>query len=127
MADVVAIRGTDMEPRFAECRAMGHEWRKQKPLGSDQAHDRIKRPFGMLTGSIGIPSHCNVCGGDKVRWVSRSGESTNRYDMPDGYARHGDDVRTKREWTHTYVQAIFTEFEQAISSAPRKRAARKRA
>ena len=121
MAKVVAIRTKDLQERFAECRAMGHEWRKGKPIGIDQTHDSIRRPYGMSTGMVGIPSQCAVCTGEKVRWISRSGESTIRYAMPDGYARHGDEVLTKKEWTHSYVEVIFGQFEAAIASAPRKR------
>jgi len=107
------------ERTYAECRSLGHEWRKEKPLGVDDLH-ALRRPFGFTTGSIGIPSTCQNCGTQKVRWMTRSGESQTRYEYPEGYSRHGDDRLTVSEWRHTYVESIFQQFETNI----RKRARR---
>lgn len=103
----------DLAIRFAECRSLGHEWRKGKPIGIDD-NDGRRKPFGMDTGMIGIPSHCANCGTEKVRWISRSGDSTTRYEYPDGYSRHGDDRLTAQEWRHEYVETIWAQFETNI-------------
>lgn len=100
--------------QFAECRSLGHEWRKSKPIGSDDAGGH-RRPFGFYTGSIGIPSTCANCGTSKVRWITRSGESQTRYEYPDGYSRHGDDRLSAQEWRHNYVETIFASFERSAS------------
>lgn len=101
------------ELSFAECRSLGHEWHKGKPLGIDDQHNQ-RRPYAFTTGSVGIPSNCPNCGTTKVRWITRSGESQTRYEYPDGYSRHGDDVLTPKEWRHTYVETIFAQFERNI-------------
>jgi hypothetical protein len=48
-----------------------------------------------------------------VRTITRSGESKTRYDYPDGYSRHGDDVISVKEWRHAYIETIFSSFEKA--------------
>lgn len=103
----------DLATRFAECRSLGHEWRKRPIIGIDDEHE-WRRPFGMSTGMIGVPSHCNNCGTGKVRWITRSGESITRYEYPEGYSRHGDDRLTAQEWRHTYVETIFQQFETNV-------------
>lgn len=116
----------DLQQRFVECHAFGHQWRLQQPIGIDDQHSTIKRPFGMSTGMIGVPSECVSCTSSKVRWITRSGESVNRYDYVDGYCKRtaaGDVVLTASEYRHDYVETLFAQFEQAISSAPRKRKA----
>lgn len=113
------IRKNDMQLRFAECRSLGHEWRKQPIIGIDDTSDTFRRPFGMSTGMIGIPSICGNCTKEKVRWITRSGESFTRYNDPDGYARHGDDVRTAQEWRSEYVEVIFSQFEESITKPKR--------
>jgi hypothetical protein len=105
------------ELTFAECRSLGHEWRKGKPVGVDDQLDNLKRPYAFSTGSIGIPSYCGNCGTTKVRWITRSGESQTRYDYPDGYSRHGDDVMTAQQWRHSYVETIFQQFERSTRKA----------
>lgn len=108
----MAARGkaNDINQSFAECRSLGHEWHKGKPIGSD---DAVKgKPFGYGTGMIGIPSHCPNCGTAKVRWITRSGESVTRYEYPDGYSRHGDERLSVQEWRHEYVTTIFAQFEK---------------
>lgn len=110
-------QGSRIELAFAECRSLGHEWRKGKPLGSGDSFGGMNAPYSMATGSVGIPSHCPNCGTNKVRWITRSGESVTRYEYPDGYSRHGDEVMTAQEWRHSYVETIFQQFEK---SAKRK-------
>jgi hypothetical protein len=94
------------ERAFAECRSLGHEWRKGKPIGSDD---------GINWGSIGIPSHCDNCGTSKVRWMTRSGESKTRYEYPDGYSRHGDEVLSVKEWRHEYIESVFASFQRSTT------------
>jgi hypothetical protein len=108
---------------FAECRSLGHEWHKGKPLGIGDESDRFSRPYGDAN-MVGIPSHCVNCGTDRMRWIGRSGESTTRYAYPDGYSRHGDEVLSAKEWRSTYVATLFADFHDAIKIInPRKRKA----
>lgn len=120
MATVVAIKKRDQELRFIECRSLGHEWRKQSMIGVDDTDDTFRRPYGMSTGMIGIPSSCHNCGTRKVRWITRSGESLTRYEHPDGYSRHGDDRLTHQEYRHEYVTAIWAAFEVPTGKVARK-------
>jgi hypothetical protein len=106
-------------PAYAECRSLGHEWRKMKPVGVDDASEH-RRPYGFTTGSVGIPSSCANCGTTKVRWMTRSGESQTRYDYPEGYSRHGDERLTAQEWRHQYVETIFAQFERSIARKGQK-------
>lgn len=127
-SNVTPIHKRTLALRIEECHAFGHQWRLGTPIGIDDSHDTIKRPFGMRTGMIGIPSECVSCTSSKVRWITRSGESVNRYDYVDGYTRRtadGDDVLTPTEWRHNYVDRLFADFEAAVSKAPRKSAASK--
>lgn len=99
-----------IEVRFAECRSLGHEWRKGRAIGTDDEHDTFSRPYGASEGMIGIPSSCPNCGTQKVRWITRSGESLTRYQHPDGYSRHGDERLSSQEWRKSYVTSMFAEF-----------------
>lgn len=102
----------DIALRFEECRAMGHAWRHRPPIGTDDTNDSYRRPFGMSTGMVGFPSHCNTCGADRIRWITRSGEVVVRYEHPDGYSRHGDDRLSSGEWRRSYVGHVFDGFLQ---------------
>jgi hypothetical protein len=115
------IRMPEQRLEYAECRSLGHEWRKHAPVGVDDQHSSIRRPFALSTGCIGIPSTCTVCGTEKVRWITRSGESVTRYEHPEGYSRHGDDVLSAQEWRHNYVETLFSQFEAAINATPRRK------
>ena len=108
-------RERQRELHFAECRSLGHEWRKQQPIGVDDTSDTHRRPFGASTGMIGIPSNCQNCGTAKVRWITRSGESVTRYEHPDGYSRHGDERLSAQEWRSTYVATLFESFESSTA------------
>ena len=103
--------------RFAECRSMGHEWHHLPAIGSDD-ESRWKAPFGGSFGMVGIPSQCRNCKSQRMRWISRSGESFMRYDHPDGYSTHGDERKTAREWRGVFVATIFEEFEATQRLAP---------
>ena len=108
---------------YTECRSLGHEWRKGKTLGTQDEHDRFQRPFGDQTRMIGIPSTCTICGTEKIRWISRSGESFTRYAHPDGYSVHGDDVLTAKEWRHSYVTTLFADMAATNGKAKTRRKA----
>lgn len=97
--------------RFAACRSMGHEWHHQKPIGVDD-ESPFRAPFGGTTGMVGIPSTCTQCGTERMRWVTRSGESLMRYLHPDGYSTHGEERLTAMEWRKNYVATIFETFER---------------
>jgi hypothetical protein len=104
----------DLTQRIAECHAFGHQWRLGEPIGIDDYHPTIRKPFAMSTGMIGIPSECVSCTSSKVRWVTRSGESINRYDYVDGYTRRSardEIVLTATEWRHEYVETLFAQFD----------------
>lgn len=122
-SNVTPIAKRALSLRIEECHAFGHQWRLGTPIGIDDQHATLKRPYGMSTGMVGIPSECVSCTSTKVRWVTRSGESVNRYDYVDGYTRRtadGDDVLSASEWRHNYVDRLFADFETAVRAAPRK-------
>ena len=110
---------------YARCRAFSHEWHWGKPLGIDDAHPTITKPFGMGTGMIGFPAECQNCGQEKVKWITRSGEAITRRRYPEGYQKHGDEALSPAEYRHDYVETIFAQFEQNVtrlSSSSRKKA-----
>jgi len=103
--------------RFAACRANGHEWHHHKPIGSDEAtgmteqpKTKFRAPFGGSYGMVGIPSICTQCGSERMRWLTRSGESLMRYNHPDGYEQRGDDRMLPIEWRKAYVATVFDSF-----------------
>lgn len=99
------------EQRYAACRSMGHEWHHGRALGiDDEARANIRRPFGYLTGMVGFPSTCTVCGMERVKWITRSGEVITRYEQPEGYARHGDERQSLAEWRSSFVSSVFSDF-----------------
>ena len=107
-----------LDYQYVECRAMGHSWRHHKnaigiddPETDDEKGTSLRRPYGMGTGVIGKISQCAKCKGVRVKWISRSGETKNRYKMPPGYSRTGDEYKpTAREWRSTYVASTFVDF-----------------
>jgi len=103
------------ERAFASCRSMGHEWHHQNPIGVDDTSDHYRRPFGGSTGMVGMPSHCSMCGMDRVRWITRSGEVITRYEAPTGYSRHGEDKLSPQEWRSAYVSELFNDFSSAVN------------
>lgn len=113
-------RNASRELAFATCRAMGHEWNHSSPIGTDDPEGRFKAPFGGTTGMIGYPSTCGSCGTERMRWITRWGETLVRYEHPEGYSRTGEDKLSPREWRETFVAAAFEQFAAAIDSAPRK-------
>ena len=115
--------------QFAQCRSMGHEWKHHSAVGSDDSLEHFRAPFGGSTGMVGMPSTCNQCGTERMRWLTRSGESLMRYHHPDGYSQHGDEKLSPLQWRRTFVAHIFDEFESKQLAPPpptskrRKRAA----
>jgi len=107
-----------IEQIFIRCRAFSHSWQWHKPLGIDDDHPTIKKPFGMAYGMIGFPATCMNCGQEKVKWISRSGEAFTRREYPEGYQRTGDDALSPAEYRHDYVESIFAQFEQARKVTP---------
>ena len=98
--------------RFAECRSMGHAWQHaRKAVGVDDDHG-WSVPFGGSFGMVGLPSTCTNCGTERMRWISRSGETIPRYRHPDGYSRHGEERLSPQEWRSQYVASIFDAFEK---------------
>lgn len=110
-----------LDYQFVECRAMGHSWRHHKrPIGIDDEHfpsPRFSRPFGAGTGMVGKVSNCAQCKGTRVKWITRSGEVINRYYMPEGYSRVGEEYKpTQREWRSTYVASVFEDFTHRVAT-----------
>ena len=103
-----------LDYEFVECRAMGHSWRHhKKSIGVDDTHDGYPRPFASGTGMVGRISNCAQCRGTRVKWITRSGEVINRYYMPEGYSRVGEEYKpTQREWRSTYVASVFKDFSR---------------
>ena len=96
------------------CHSFGHEWRHGGAFGIDDTTHGFRPPFGARTGMLGFHSTCGVCTTQKVRWVTRSGESINRYDYAEGYSKstkRGDEVLTPQEYRQRYVTSIFDAFE----------------
>lgn len=89
---------------------MGHSWKHGPAIGSDTEHG-WQVPFGGAYGMIGKPSACGNCGTERMRWISRSGESHIRYRHPDGYSRHGEERMSPQEWRREYVATIFDSFD----------------
>lgn len=59
---------------------------------------------------VGFPSICTNCGKERIRWITRSGETIPRYIDPEGYARHGEERLTAAEWRQTFVASVFEDF-----------------
>lgn len=85
---------------YAQCRSLGHEWRHK---GRTDQQD----PSSVLWGAIGLVSQCADCKTRRVKWVTRSGEVSTRYEYPEGYSTHGEERRTLREWRVSYVTTLF--------------------
>jgi hypothetical protein len=103
------------EERFRQCHSFEHEWRHGTMFGIDESPEGWSRPFGGIHGMIGFPATCQMCGTEKVRWVSRSGESHNRYHYPDGYQQRsadGEAALTRTEFRRVYVSDLFAAFDQ---------------
>lgn len=115
-------RATPIKSRdYAECRSLGHSWKHRGTYGSDDTTSKFRAPFGMQSGCIGYHSQCTVCGTDRVKWITRSGDVISRYTHPDGYSLHGEDRLSPMEWRRTFVARVFEEFTQ--HEQPRKRRA----
>lgn len=113
-----------LEHRYARCRAFQHSWSWSDPLGIDDSHPTISKPFGMSQGMIGFPAVCTNCGQQKVKWITRSGESITRREYPEGYQKSGDEALSPQEYRHEYVESIFASFEQNVTRLrPRKKSA----
>jgi len=102
---LAAVRTPDERAlRFAECRAMGHEWHHNgKPLDEAALGHRV--PMGVDRSAVAFGSTCAVCGTTRTKWIGRSGSiGVTTYRYPDGYSRHGDDERlTATEWRATWI------------------------
>ena len=101
----MALRNALVRPAnpllYAQCRAMGHEWRHRGHVGADE-----RRPFNLYE-SVGLVSQCADCKTRRVKWITRSGEVMTRYEYPDGYSLHGDDRLTTQQWRSQFVVRLF--------------------
>lgn len=89
---------------YAQCRSLGHEWRHKGPM---ERSGKLRAPYSVDSGSIPLVSQCSDCKTWRTKWITRSGEVLSRYEYPDGYATHGDDRRTSREWRASFVATLF--------------------
>jgi len=90
---------------FAQCRSLGHEWRHRGPVTED--HEEVRRPHGIVWGTVGLRSQCADCKTDRIKWITRSGEVITRYTYPDGYSLHGDDRLSSQQWRSQFVTRLF--------------------
>ena len=97
---MAVIRPADPH-RFAQCRAMGHEWRHKGTAGPDAS-----APLKMY-GAAGLVSVCADCKTRRTKWITRSGEVITRYEHPDGYSLHGDDRLSTKQWRSSFVTTLF--------------------
>jgi hypothetical protein len=90
--------------RFAECRALCHEWHHQRrPLTDEETG--FRRPMGVEYNALGYLSTCAVCGTTRTKWLGRSGSlGVTVYRYPEGYQRRGEDERVSpTEWRQAWV------------------------
>lgn len=92
------VRVDDQVRRFGQCRSMGHQWRHTGRI------DEIGT--GVKFGSVGLRSVCEYCDMERIKWLSRSGETHTRYQQPEGYGTHGDDRKSAREWRASFFLTI---------------------
>ena len=97
---------------YLNCHSDGHQWRLiggwVDPIDAEPG---MRPPFNQL--ARGRRSHCESCGGNRLRWYTVGGEVHNKYDMPDGYyhkrASKDDDTPapTRQEWRKLLVANVF--------------------
>ena len=113
-----------LQAAFLECHADGHQWHHEEGvIDPIDAEPGLRAPWSASTAR-GRRSFCTSCGGERIRWYTRSGEVVNRYRMQDGYYHKRetpDDLAPSRlEWRRQLVVSLFDDV------APAKRAPRKR-
>jgi hypothetical protein len=86
---------------FAQCRALGHEWRHAGPMNEPGT--------GVAYGARGLRSVCADCDMERIKWITMSGEVHTRYHQPENYAQHGDDKLNSRQWRSAFVTIVFGE------------------
>lgn len=99
--------------RFAECRALGHEWHHLNnghPATDEQLG--FRRPIGVEHGSVAFISTC-PCGTTRTKWLGRRGTHYPAiYRYPDGYQRRGEDERlSPTEWREAWVVKALDDLE----------------
>jgi hypothetical protein len=119
----MARKGLTQEQAYAMCHGMGHSWRHAKAVAVDSTTRGSERaPHGMMC--LAYPSTCDVCGTERMRWVTRRGESLPpRYDWPDGYSRRGEDRMTTTEWRRSFVERDYAALDQRLSRQAERGAA----
>lgn len=125
------VQPSSLEAAFLDCHSDGHQWRHTPgAIDPSEAEPGLSAP-SWHHGCIGRRSVCQSCGGERIRWMTRSGEVVNRYRMREGYyydRKVNDEPAPSRlEYRQRMVSTLFAEFEAAINSAPRKRAAKQAA
>ena len=96
---------------FSQCRAMGHAWRHRGRIATG-THG-YNAPMGWF--AVGFMSQCGACKTTRVKWITRSGETANRYYPPEGYSLRGDDSPTMRQWRQHWVASTFAEFDNTTA------------
>lgn len=122
------IRPVTMRDAFLDCHADGHQWHHQPgKVDPIDAQPGLKPPWGTMT-AVGRRSTCTSCGGERIRWYTRSGEVVNRYRMQDGYyhkrSTPDDTAPSRLDYRR---QLVITLFDDADLGKPTKRAKAKSA
>ena len=106
---------------FADCHVLGHSWRHLGKVGGnhvspeERGRERFRPPFGAFDW-VGIHSQCINCASERVKWMTRGGETINRYLYAEGYLLPRGESISKLEWRQNYVASVF--------ATPRKKGAR---
>jgi len=97
---------------YTECRALGHQWRHVRSIKAGMGDKNHRAPMGIMFGSVGYVSVCRACGKDRVKWITRSGKTDNRYTDPEGYRVDAEHAPTASQWRATYVASLFDDITE---------------
>ena len=90
--------------RFAECRALGHEWHHRP----EPARPTEETPPLGFKNAAGFVSVCGQCSTVRIKWLSRFGHlGPTTYRYPDGYQTKGDETLSREAWRKTWVVSVF--------------------
>ena len=100
-----------LKEAFLDCRAEGHQWRRQKGNIDPTQVDYGMRP-AFHTRAVGRRSNCASCGCERIRWYTNSGEVLMKYHHPDGYLHKkegpdGEPAPSRQEWRQLMVKSLF--------------------
>lgn len=110
---------------FVECHAEGHQWRPVGKLDPSQAEPGLRAPSWASSQCVGRLSQCVNCGGERVRWYTRSGEVVPRYRHREGYlhkreAGDTDPAPTRQDWRKRLVISLFDDLGTPEVQQPKR-------